>query len=96
MMTGLINSTKGEATIRGKKVTTQMKDIRKSMGVCPQHDVLFADLTVRQHLNMFAIFKDVPSSKVKGEVEKIIDEVRSERAVRTPVGATTRYIRIVA
>ena len=45
------------------------------MGVCPQHDVLFADLTVAQHLRLFATFKDVPSSRMEQEVQKIINEV---------------------
>ena len=27
------------------------------MGVCPQHDILFDDLTVKEHLELFGIFK---------------------------------------
>lgn len=27
------------------------------MGVCPQHDVLYPNLTVREHLEMYAQFK---------------------------------------
>jgi len=38
-------------------VENQMEDIRLSMGVCPQHDILFDDLTVREHLDLFANFK---------------------------------------
>jgi ATP-binding cassette subfamily A (ABC1) protein 3 len=34
-----------------------MKRIRGHLGVCPQHDVLFADLTVQEHLELFAAFK---------------------------------------
>lgn len=29
------------------------------MGVCPQHDILFDNLTVKEHLEMFATFKGV-------------------------------------
>ncbi|GMI20925.1 hypothetical protein TeGR_g12 [Tetraparma gracilis] len=75
MLTGLINSTSGDAIVKGKKITEAMPEIRKSMGVCPQHDVLFPDLTVAQHLRMFAIFKDVPSAGLEAEVQKIINEV---------------------
>ena len=31
--------------------------IREDLGVCPQHDILYPDLTVREHLSMFAAFK---------------------------------------
>ena len=34
------------------------------MGVCPQHDVLWDDLTVKEHLQFFAGLKGVPSEKV--------------------------------
>ena len=34
-----------------------MDKIRENLGVCPQHDVLFADLTVKEHLELFAAFK---------------------------------------
>jgi hypothetical protein len=27
------------------------------MGVCPQHDVLYEELTAREHLNLYARFK---------------------------------------
>ena len=75
MLTGLINGSSGDAIVRGLRMTKDMPEIRKSIGVCPQHDVLFPDLTVAQHLRMFAIFKDVKPSMVEDEVNKIIAEV---------------------
>lgn len=36
----------------------------KHMGVCPQHDVLFDDLTVREHLQLFAGIKGVDKKEV--------------------------------
>ena len=38
-------------------VESQMEAIRKFLGVCPQHDILFDDLTVKEHLELFAAFK---------------------------------------
>ena len=35
------------------------------MGVCPQHDVLWDDLTVQEHLEFFAGLKGVPNDKVR-------------------------------
>lgn len=31
-----------------------MAQIRKSLGLCPQHDVLFDNLTVAEHLSFYA------------------------------------------
>jgi ATP-binding cassette subfamily A (ABC1) protein 3 len=44
-------------------------------GVCPQHDVLFPDLTVEQHLRLFAGLKGVPSSKIAAAVKDSITTV---------------------
>lgn len=30
------------------------------MGLCPQHDVLFPDLTPEEHLRFYAMLKGVP------------------------------------
>jgi ATP-binding cassette subfamily A (ABC1) protein 3 len=57
MLSGFIDITHGSAEIFGLDVENQMDETRLSMGVCPQHDILFDDLTVREHLNLFANFK---------------------------------------
>ena len=34
--------------------SNQMEEIRKMTGICPQHDVLFDELTTMEHLQFFA------------------------------------------
>ena len=51
-------------------------EFRAKIGICPQHDVLFNDLTIREHLGMFAIFKGVSSGDVESEVNKVINRDR--------------------
>ena len=41
MLTGLLNPSAGDATIQGKYLSSDLPTIRKSLGVCPQHDILF-------------------------------------------------------
>jgi len=53
MVTGLIMPTKGEGSFRDVDLFGQMKKIRTTLGVCPQLDVLFDDLTVKEHLEMY-------------------------------------------
>jgi ATP-binding cassette subfamily A (ABC1) protein 3 len=61
MLTGLISPdyTSGDngASIYGSDILTEMERIRYSMGVCPQHDVLFENLSVREHILFFAQLK---------------------------------------
>jgi ATP-binding cassette subfamily A (ABC1) protein 3 len=75
MLTGLMSPSGGEAHIMGKNVAEDMREIRKDLGVCPQHDILFPDLTVREHLQLFATFKGVESQGMRDEIDKMISEV---------------------
>ena len=52
-----------------------MEDFRKKIGICPQHDVLFEQLTVKEHLDLFCIFKGVEPHLVEEEVNKIITQM---------------------
>ena len=45
------------ATVLGYDLNTQMDEIRLSLGCCPQFDVLFDDLSAREHLDLFAACK---------------------------------------
>ena len=54
---GLYTPTSGTAVINGYDIRTNMDQIRQSLGICPQHNVLFDRLTVSEHLKLFAILK---------------------------------------
>ncbi|CAG8486132.1 3808_t:CDS:10 [Ambispora leptoticha] len=57
MLAGLLKPTSGSAFIYGKNILTDMTLIRTSMGICPQHDILFNDLTCREHIELFSGIK---------------------------------------
>jgi len=42
----------------------QMDDIRRKMGICPQFNILYDDLSVEEHLELYATFKGMPSSTI--------------------------------
>ena len=76
MLTGLIPADKGTALIEGLDLNEDMHLIRTRLGVCPQHDILFPDLTVEEHLIMFAAFKGLTSKElIKEDVDKYIKAV---------------------
>ena len=72
MLTGLIEISSGKADVNGCSVQYDMDKIRTFMGVCPQHDTLFDDLTVREHLEMYARFKGMASKDIPKACEEMI------------------------
>lgn len=42
ILTGLFPPTSGTAYIMGKDIRSELSAIRQSLGVCPQHNVLFS------------------------------------------------------
>eukprot|EP00038_Savillea_parva_P006028 m.161240 g.161240 ORF g.161240 m.161240 type:complete len:1789 (+) comp12053_c0_seq1:172-5538(+) len=76
MITGLFPPTSGTAIVNGCDVTTDVKGVQRSLGICPQHDVLFDTLTVEEHLRFFCRLKGVPSSRVQGEVDDMLTSLQ--------------------
>ena len=80
MLTGLYEATEGEALYDNMNILLpeNIEHFREKIGICPQHDVLFNDLNIREHLGMFAIFKGVSSNSVEAEINKIIKDFQLE------------------
>lgn len=70
MLTGMFPPTSGTAYLNGKDIRTEINEARVSLGLCPQHNILFDELTVKEHIIFFARLKGI-----KGKRE-IADEVR--------------------
>ncbi|KAJ1554144.1 ATP-binding cassette sub- A member 1 [Cladochytrium tenue] len=60
ILAGLTPATGGDALIYGRSVRSQMGSIRAMLGVCPQHDILFDELSAREHIELYAGLKGVP------------------------------------
>jgi len=80
ILTGMYEATKGKALYDGDNVleSHNMDVFRRKLGICPQHDTLFEDLTVREHLEIFSIFKGVKSSDVDREIAKTLRDFQIE------------------
>ncbi|OQR90883.1 ATP-binding Cassette (ABC) Superfamily [Achlya hypogyna] len=60
ILTGMLPRTSGDAFVHGVALSTHLPEIQASMGVCPQHNILYDDLTVAEHLILYASIKRVP------------------------------------
>lgn len=75
MLTGLFPSTSGSMKIHGYDVSTSIDQIRNFLGVCPQHDILFDELTGEEHLVFYASIKGVKQSAIPEQVAHYIESV---------------------
>lgn len=55
LLTGLYSPTSGSVHINGYNIRDNLDEVRESLGLCPQHNLLFTDLTVLEHLLFFAM-----------------------------------------
>ncbi|CAG2116416.1 unnamed protein product, partial [Medioppia subpectinata] len=71
MITGIFPPTSGTAYIGGYDIRQQTRRARKSLGLCPQENILYSELDVSQHLKLYAVLKGYPWADVNNEVQKI-------------------------
>ena len=57
MLTGLESMTSGTVQIMGLKYPDRWEEIQKLIGLCPQHGILYPELTVREHLEFYGRLK---------------------------------------
>lgn len=72
ILTGLFPPTSGSATIYGHDIRTEMGEIRKNLGMCPQHNVLFDRLTVEEHLWFYSRLKSMAQEEIRKEMDKCV------------------------
>ncbi|KAL7995255.1 putative ABC transporter, AAA+ ATPase domain, ABC transporter A [Plasmopara halstedii] len=75
MLTGMIAPTSGDATFCGLSLVQDMGKLRQSLGLCFQHDVLYSELTVEEHLQFYGRIKGYNGKALQDEVNKKILEV---------------------
>uniref|UniRef100_H3BX82 ATP binding cassette subfamily A member 1 n=1 Tax=Tetraodon nigroviridis TaxID=99883 RepID=H3BX82_TETNG len=74
ILTGLFPPTSGTAFILGRDIRTELSAIRQSLGVCPQHNVLFSMLTVEEHIWFYGRLKGMSEEQVRAEIHQILQD----------------------
>ncbi|XP_075690662.1 ATP-binding cassette sub-family A member 2 [Rhinoderma darwinii] len=98
ILTGLFPPTSGSATIYGHDIRTEMNEIRKSLGMCPQHNVLFDKLTVEEHLWFYSRLKGMAEEAIRKEMDKMIEDLelsnKRHSSVQTLSGGMKRKLSV--
>ncbi|XP_052759277.1 phospholipid-transporting ATPase ABCA3-like [Galleria mellonella] len=75
MITGNLPATRGSVYVAGYNMSTEMGSARSNLGLCPQHNVIFNELTVREHLEFFARLKGFSGKELDKEIDSLIENL---------------------
>lgn len=72
IITGQYATTHGNVYVSGMDVVEDISLIQQSIGVCPQSDLLWDDLTAREHIDIHAAFKGIESGNLLNRAVDLI------------------------
>ncbi|XP_056132314.1 phospholipid-transporting ATPase ABCA1 [Lampris incognitus] len=75
ILTGLFPPTSGTVYIKGMDIRFDMEIIRRTLGVCPQHNILFDTLTVEEHVWFYGCLKGLSGPQVHAELTTLLEDV---------------------
>jgi ABC-type multidrug transport system ATPase subunit len=75
MLIGLYPPTAGDAYVVGHHIAHETDAVRRSIGVCLQQDILWANLTVAEHVRFYARLKGVPQPELDAHVHDAVARV---------------------
>ena len=75
MMVGNIKPTSGQVLALGYSCATAMGRIRKRMGICPQFENLWMELSGLEHLQLFGAIKGLSGEALQLECRSRLEEV---------------------
>ncbi|XP_063592166.1 phospholipid-transporting ATPase ABCA3-like [Penaeus indicus] len=75
VLTGVYAPSAGYAEVGGWDIATNLKKAREEIGLCPQHNMLFIDLTVLQHLLFFGRLKGMTKKDARKEAEELMQRL---------------------
>ena len=82
MLTGMVPPTSGHATVAGYDIRTDLATLRENVGVCLQHDCLFPQLTVEEHIIFFSKIKGLYVKKSKEECKQSVTTIIKDVALQ--------------
>ncbi len=72
MLACLISATSGSATVLGKSIGKEARDIRASIGLLPESPGLYKNMTAYENLDFYGKLYGVAPSKRRGNIEKYL------------------------
>nr|CAD7265343.1 unnamed protein product [Timema shepardi] len=96
VLTGMYSPTSGSVLVDGYDIHHDMDKVRESLGLCPQHNLLFTDLTVMEHLLFFAMLKGSSRQRARTEANSLLSRLnltaKSDQLADTLSGGMKRKL----
>lgn len=85
MLTGDESISSGEAFVQGSSLKTNMSEINKVIGYCPQFDALLDDLTGSETLEIFALLRGVRRENISVISKRLANELNFQKHINKKV-----------
>jgi len=77
MVTGLFPPTSGRVMIDGYNIQDNPKKARESLSLCPQHNILYDELTAYEHLMIYGTIKGKSTrQELEEEIEDLLEKLQ--------------------
>ena len=70
----------------GRSIRNTPQLVHEVLGLCPQHDVLWSQLSVIEHLEFYAAIKGVPRRHIVSEAQRVCEEIGLRDKARSYAG----------
>jgi len=75
LVTGFYTATKGKIFINGRDLSQSIDSLRQKLGVCPQTEIVFDQMTVEDHLDLVAKIKALNPVSAAREKSEVLNDV---------------------
>lgn len=72
-MTGETQPSYGQVKIGGHNITKNQSQAFRTLGYCPQHDALWKNITVREHLELYAAIRGISRCDINNVVNTYLN-----------------------
>ena len=99
ILTGMTEASLGSAHVFGQPVDgTNLAKVREMTGFCPQHDIQWPQLTVRDHFEIFGALRGLAKSVIHPRMEQLLVDVglvgKSNAPISTLSGGMKRKLSV--
>ena len=75
ILSGTLTPTSGAVYVAGENILQNISNVYRLVGVCPQFDIVWSELSVEEHLFFQARQRGVPASNVYAEVQRVAIQI---------------------
>lgn len=93
ILTGYLSATSGVVTVDGHNVFEKPEAIKKIIGYLPENVPLYPELRVREYLHYRAELKNIPRSKRRNAVNRVVERCKLEDVQRKIIGQLSKGYR---